>query len=58
MPEIVAFTAALNLRSEAVMVRLGMWAGGCFEHPALPSGHALRAHKLYRLPREAWLATG
>ena len=56
LPEIVAFTAALNLRSEAVMVRLGMRVDGCFEHPALPSGHALRAHKLYRLPREAWLA--
>lgn len=55
LPEIVAFTAVPNLRSEAVMVRLGMRADGCFEHPALPPGHALRAHKLYRLQRGAWL---
>ncbi|MBO9649025.1 MAG: GNAT family N-acetyltransferase [Variovorax sp.] len=52
--EIVSFTAVPNLRSEAVMQRLGMKADGVFEHPALPEGHALRPHKLYRLDRTSW----
>lgn len=51
LPEIVAFTAVPNLPSEAVMQRLGMRSDGVFEHPALPVGHALRLHKLYRLQR-------
>ena len=51
LPEIVSFTAVPNLRSEAVMQRLGMVADGVFEHPSLPPGHALRLHKLCRLGR-------
>lgn len=51
LPDIVAFTAVPNLPSEAVMQRLGMRTDGLFEHPALPLGHALRLHKLYRLQR-------
>ncbi|MDM0076859.1 GNAT family N-acetyltransferase [Variovorax sp. J2P1-59] len=58
LPEIVAFTAVPNLPSEAVMKRLGMVADGTFEHPAIPGGHPLRLHKLYRLARDAWLARG
>ncbi|MBB3177461.1 GNAT family N-acetyltransferase [Variovorax sp. Sphag1AA] len=54
LQEIVSFTAALNLRSEAVMQRLGMRADGVFENPALPEGHPLRPHKLYRLDRTSW----
>jgi RimJ/RimL family protein N-acetyltransferase len=54
LPEIVSFTAVPNLRSEAVMQRLGMVADGVFEHPSLPPGHALRLHKLYRLGRASW----
>jgi RimJ/RimL family protein N-acetyltransferase len=54
LPEIVSFTAVPNLRSEAVMRRLGMMADGVFEHSALPAGHALRPHKLYRLGRASW----
>ncbi|MBO9512901.1 MAG: GNAT family N-acetyltransferase [Variovorax sp.] len=54
LSEVVSFTAAANLRSEAVMQRLGMRAEGVFEHPALPEGHALRTHKLYRLGRASW----
>jgi RimJ/RimL family protein N-acetyltransferase len=47
--EIVSFTSVGNLRSRAVMERLGMQSSGNFEHPAIPVGHPLRLHCLYRL---------
>lgn len=49
--EVVSFTATANLRSQAVMRRLGMTRdlGGDFAHPALPAGHRLSQHVLYRL---------
>jgi RimJ/RimL family protein N-acetyltransferase len=51
--EIVAFTAFGNLRSAAVMERIGMHedTAGAFDHPAVPEGHALRRHRLYRIGR-------
>jgi len=49
LPEIVAFTVPANLRSVAVMKRLGMTFAGEFDHPALPAGHRLQRHVLYRL---------
>ncbi|MDQ0572465.1 RimJ/RimL family protein N-acetyltransferase [Variovorax paradoxus] len=51
--EIVAFTAVGNLRSAAVMERIGMHedTAGAFDHPAVPEGHALRRHRLYRIGR-------
>ena len=52
LAEIVSFTAVPNLRSRAVMERLGMQASGTFEHPQVPEGHPLRLHHLYRLARE------
>lgn len=50
--EIVSFTVPANLRSRAVMERLGMTRdpGEDFDHPRLPAGHPLRRHVLYRLP--------
>lgn len=56
VPEVVSFTVPANLRSRAVMVRLGMTRDptGDFEHPRLPEGHALRQHVLYRLTRGKW----
>ncbi|WP_348944104.1 GNAT family N-acetyltransferase [Chitinibacter sp. FCG-7] len=53
LPEIVAFTALTNLRSQALMERLNMQRdeGGEFDHPALPAGHALERHCLYRKSR-------
>lgn len=51
--EIIAITAAGNLRSRAVMQRIGMTerpARG-FDHPRLPEGHALRRHVLYAASR-------
>lgn len=45
--ELVSFTATSNVRSQAVMRRLGMAYRRTFEHPALPLGHPLREHVLY-----------
>lgn len=57
LDEIVSFTALANLRSQAVMRRIGMRHDGeTFEHPGVPEGHPLRAHCLYRLRRQAWRA--
>jgi RimJ/RimL family protein N-acetyltransferase len=54
LDEIVSFTSALNVRSIAVMERLGMRrdTSGDFEHPNVPGG-PLRAHVLYRISRKA-----
>jgi RimJ/RimL family protein N-acetyltransferase len=49
LPEVVAYTAVLNTPSRRVMERLGMVQAGDFAHPALPEGHPLRPHVLYRL---------
>jgi len=53
LTEIVSFTTFGNQRSRAVMARLGMVRDpdGDFDHPALPVGHPLRRHVLYRLAR-------
>lgn len=54
LAEIVAFTAASNLPSQAVMASLGMTRDPSddFQHPLLPEDHPLRLHVLYRLRRE------
>ena len=51
LSEIVSFTSATNHRSRAVMERLGMRRdpNDDFDRPALPEGHPLRRHVLYRL---------
>jgi len=49
LSEVVAFTAVTNAPSRRVMNRLGMEPAGGFDHPALPPGHPLEAHLLYRL---------
>lgn len=50
LPEIVAFTATGNVRSRAVMERLGMTHDyrDDFDHPSLPPGDPLERHVLYR----------
>lgn len=56
LPEIVSFTSVGNIRSRAVMERLGMsQAEEMFEHPAIPAGSALCKHCLYRISRSQWL---
>ena len=53
---IVSYTAGLNLRSRAVMERLGMAldpAAG-FDYANYPEGNPLRPHVTYRLTRSDW----
>lgn len=57
LEEIVSFTALGNLRSRAVMERLGMRnTQRNFLHPALAEDSPLREHCLYVLSRERWEA--
>lgn len=57
LAEIVSFTTLLNLRSRAVMERIGLIdAQQNFEHPGVPEGHAFRMHCLYRLRHDEWQA--
>jgi len=58
LPSLVAFTAEWNMRSRRVMEKAGMVRepGGDFLHPALPEGHKLAPHVLYRIDRDTWLA--
>ena len=51
--EIVSFTVPANANSRRVMEKLGMIRDPAddFDHPALPPGHRLRRHVLYRLAR-------
>ena len=50
LSEIVAFTAASNIPSQAVMRAIGMTRDldGDFDHPSVPEGSPLRPHVLYR----------
>ena len=54
--EIVSFTVPANVRSRAVMERIGMTHDPAddFIHPKLPPDSPLRRHVLYRLRRSAW----
>ncbi len=51
LKELVAFTAIANLRSRAVMERLGMRPDGEFDHPQMSTESNLRRHVLYRLSK-------
>lgn len=55
---LVSFTSPLNVRSIAVMERLGMHRDPTddFDHPSIPPDNPLRRHVLYRLRREEWSA--
>lgn len=53
LPEVVSFTTVANVRSRAVMERIGMVHEPAedFEHPAIAPGHPQRPHVLYRIRR-------
>ena len=57
LDQIVSTTTRGNLRSQAVMVRLGMHRDPAddYDHPNVPAGHPIRPHVLYRLDRDDWL---
>jgi len=47
LPRVVSFTALGNVRSQAVMERIGLVRRGEFDHPRLAPGHPLCRHVLY-----------
>jgi RimJ/RimL family protein N-acetyltransferase len=53
--EVVAITAAINVPSRRVMVKIGMHyePADDFPHPQIPISHPLRAHVLYRISRSS-----
>jgi ribosomal-protein-alanine N-acetyltransferase len=57
LDEIQSWTVPANLKSIAVMERLGMTHDPAddFEHPKVPLGHPLRLHLRYRLSRWRWI---
>ena len=59
LDEILSWTVPANVRSRAVMERLGMTHDPTddFDHPNIPVGSPLRRHVLYRLSRERWRET-
>ncbi|REK89277.1 N-acetyltransferase [Streptomyces inhibens] len=59
LPEILAVTAATNLRSQAVMRRIGMTYDPAddFDDPTVPDG-PLRRSVVYRMPAERQRALG
>lgn len=55
--EIVSFTSVINVKSRAVMERLGLIRDSLtFEHPRVPSGNILREHCLYRISYHQWIS--
>lgn len=58
LAELVSFTSTTNVRSQAVMKRIGMTHDPAddFDHPLLEEGHPLRRHVLWRITAGRWLA--
>jgi RimJ/RimL family protein N-acetyltransferase len=56
LEEVVSFTTPANLRSQAVMRRLGMRHNPAddFDHPGIAPGAQLRRHVLYRIASNQW----
>lgn len=50
-PEVIAFTATINMPSMRVMEKIGMTRDKCadFNHPKVPEGHPVCPHVLYRI---------
>jgi RimJ/RimL family protein N-acetyltransferase len=60
LPELVSFTATINLRSQKLMRKLGFLSNSSddFQHPSLAEGHPLRKHVLYRLKNAERMQSG
>jgi RimJ/RimL family protein N-acetyltransferase len=58
LDEVVSFTTVANVRSRAVMERLGMHRDPAedFDHPSLAADDPIRPHVLYRLSRGGFAA--
>jgi len=56
LADVVSYTSVTNRRSRAVMERLRMRRDPAedFDHPALPEGHPLQRHVLYRLDSDSY----
>lgn len=56
LDEVVSMTIPRNVRSRAVMERLGMTRDPVddFDHPNVPEGHTHRRHVLYRITADQW----
>lgn len=56
LPDLISLTAASNVRSRAVMARIGMThdPSSDFAHPRLAADHPLSPHVTYRLSRGDW----
>ncbi len=56
LTEVVSFTSTTNLRSQAVMRRIGMTHDPAddFDHPLVEEGHRLHRHVLWRITAETW----
>lgn len=56
LPSIISITAQVNLRSQAVMKRIGLHhiPAFDFDHPKLPKEHRLSRHVFYKITREQW----
>ncbi len=57
LPEIISFTSVSNIRSQAVMERIGMHHDpkDDFNHPKLSNEHKLSRHVLYRIGINEWV---
>ena len=54
LDEVVSFTTVSNIRSQAVMKKLGMSYDSNFLHPDLDIDDPLRDHVLYKISRRQW----
>lgn len=56
LDEVVSFTTVRNIRSRAVMEKIGMKYDqkGDFNHPKVEYGHSLRKCVLYRIKKDEW----
>ena len=56
LAHLISMTAVQNVRSRAVMARLGLRHDPAddFDHPLVPDGHRIERHVLYRMTAEQW----